>query len=278
MRLLLCTIVGLSNRAARGINKGPSNIGGDMNLDPKDVPQNNHHLSTTNSLEGMAMNNPFSKLIERDVTFRRVTSRNDIAEDFFIDVYRKAFAGAPYFEQFDAEFVREKVWKPHQDQLIIVAEEKGKTIGLICGHRLSQSTISPSACDFIRDQIGPVIREEGIFYFSELAVAPTHQKLGIASVLVASALTWAAENLIPKFILRTAAEGSNSVGIFKKFGAKELNLIQDVASAEAGGPESASNKRIYLGGNVNWKGDFLVRLGDRVDDTISEARRGFCHG
>ena len=223
------------------------------------------------------MNDPFSALIKREVSLRRITSSDDIAEESFIDVYKKAFAGAPYFETFDSTFVREKVWQAHPGQVIIVAEEQGKVIGLICGHCVSEASISPSACDFIREQLGPVINERGTLYFSELAVTPSHQGIGVASVLVASALTWASENHIPKFILRTAAEGSNSLGIFKKFGARELKFTQEVEGAEAGGPSTASNRRMYLAGDVSWHGDYLARLGDRVSDSIVTPPSKWCH-
>jgi GNAT superfamily N-acetyltransferase len=213
--------------------------------------------------------NPFAEILKRDVTFRRVTSVDDSAAASFIEVYQKAFSGAPYFEKFDADFVHDKVWKAHQGQLIITAEEKGVVCGLVCAHRLSQTEISPSACEFINEQ--------STLYFSELAVLPSHQGMGIGSVLVASALTWACEKYMQKFVLRTAAQGSNSSGIFKKFGAHELKLIQDVMSAEAGGPESASNKRIYLAGQVTWHGDYLARLGDALSPTISAPSESHCH-
>jgi ribosomal protein S18 acetylase RimI-like enzyme len=239
--------------------------------------QPQHELNSGASLAMTSMRSPFSELIQREVSFRRVTSRQDFAEESFIDVYQKAFAGAPYFEKFNAEFVRENVWQAHQRELIIVAEEKGKVIGLLCAHRVSESSISPSACSFIREQLGPIINDRGTIYFSELAVAPSHQGMGVASALVASALTWASENLLPKFILRTAAEGSNSVGIFKKFGARELKITQDVSSAEAGGPESSSTKRVYLAGDVTWQGDYLARLGELVSPSIADPRSGLCY-
>lgn len=228
-------------------------------------------------MPSISLPNPFSEILKRDVTFRRVTSVDDSAAASFIEVYQKAFSGAPYFENFDTEFVREKVWKAHQGQLIVTAEEKGVVCGLVCAHRLTQKAISPSACEFLTEQIGPILDPHSTLYFSELAVHPSHQGMGIGSVLVASALTWACENYLQKFVLRTAAQGSNSSGIFKKYGAHELKLIQDVMSAEAGGPESASNKRIYLAGQVTWHGDYLARLGNALSPTITSPSESHCH-
>lgn len=257
-------------------------IGGLVKIDSQHEHRSNHHHHShadgLSSLQGAPIgNHPHSELIRRDISFRRITSAQDPALDSFVGVYQDAFGGAPYYEKFDAQFVREKVWQAHQGQLILVAEEKGKTIGLLCAHRVSEGNISPSACGFIKEQFGPVLNDRGSLYFSELAVAPTHQRLGVGSVLVASALSWATENLISKFILRTAAEGSNSAGIFKKFGAQALPMTQEVKSAEAGGPESASNKRVYLAGDSDWHGDYLARLEGRVDSSIIDARAPLCH-
>jgi GNAT superfamily N-acetyltransferase len=235
------------------------------------------HTSNAISLADEKMKDPFSALIEREISFRRITSNDDKAEESFIDVYKKAFAGPPYFEKSDSTFVREKVWKAHQGQMLIVAEEKGTVIGLICGHLLTKKEISPSACNFIQEHLGGIINERGTLYFSELAVAPSHQGIGVASVLVASALTWASENHISKFILRTASRGSNSIGIFKKFGAREFKLTQNVESAEAGGPSSASTQRIYLAGDVSWHGDYLSRVADQVSESIMTPPSKWCH-
>jgi GNAT superfamily N-acetyltransferase len=230
-----------------------------------------------NPLDTATMRDPFSSLIKREISFRRITSSEDSAQEGFIKVYQEAFAAAPYFETIDSDFIREKVWKAHEGQLVVVAEEKGAVIGLICGHLVSKGEISPSACGFLKQKVGPLINERATLYFSELAVAPSHQGHGIGSVLVASTLTWANENLLSRFVLRTAAEGSNSLGIFKKFGAQPLDLTQQVTSVEAGGPPSASHQRVFLAGEVSWHGDYLARLGTLVSETIMEPKSSWCH-
>jgi GNAT superfamily N-acetyltransferase len=242
-----------------------------------------HHSNDISRDIGAELNNakfsqgPFDEILKREVTFRAVSSELDRAADSFIETYRQAFGGAPYYEQFEATFVKEHVWKRHQEQLLMVAEERGDVIGLLCAHRVTEASISPSACGFITDSIGPVIDQRGMLYFSELAVRPDAQGLGIGSALVAGALSWAAERYYSKFILRTAESGSNSSGIFKKFGAKELSLIQEVQSAEADGPSSSSNSRIYLGGDVVWQGDYLTRIKHLIDRTVMTPPERFCH-
>lgn len=58
----------------------------------------------------------------------------------FIETYREAFGGPPYFEVYKDEDVLNEVWVPHlKDGLILVACEDDSVVGLICAIPLLKS-------------------------------------------------------------------------------------------------------------------------------------------
>lgn len=181
------------------------------------------------------------------ITFRQVNDADDPAFAGFCATYQEAFGGAPYFEDFSEEEVRE-VWDKHVGYFIMVAEKDGEVVGLTCcapaahpGH--------DSVEQFLRSQDLPFAIEKAI-YMSEVAVHSAHRKQGIGRHLIEARMHWGADNGYTHYVMRTAEEGSNSARIYMRLGAQKADFVQSV---DHEGIETSSTTRIYLFGETDIK-------------------------
>ncbi len=177
-------------------------------------------------------------------------SAHDI--DGFIKVFREAFAGAPYFEQYTVDQAR-AIWDEHfQHGRIILAKDGSKIVGLGCSVPLHKA---PQAVqEFLAD-----MKEKGYlpddftpnsaWYMSELAVLEKYRNRGIAYELVRHRLIDVSHGRAAYYVMRTDSEESNSMHLYLRVGAKAIPVLQDVSSSEQvteNGSESTT--RIFLFG------------------------------
>lgn len=179
-----------------------------------------------------------------EIAFRRIKQINDPAFAGFAAVYKEAFGGAPYFEEYTDEGIRHDVWTPHIPECVIVAETS-QVIGLACCHAILAPT-EPGIRAFLLTQELPFDPHEGV-YMSELAVLTEERQKGLGEALIRARFRWAKERDFRFYLLRTAASGSNSQRLYERIGAKRTAFTQDVS---LDGIATASSQRIFLWGEI----------------------------
>lgn len=199
------------------------------------------------------------------ISFPQVTQEiADHHRDDFVRTYRTVFGGPPYDETYtDAEIL--DVWRPHlEDGVIFLALDGAAMIGLGCSIPLQ------SAPAEIRAFLEPMRGMNGfpndfreVWYMSEVGVLKEYRKKGICSQLIRKRLMHSSALGAPHYVMRTAAEGSNSANLYRSKGAVQLPGIQDVSSsAQVTVNKSQSTARVYLHGRCE---EALSRLAPWVD-------------
>ena len=163
----------------------------------------------------------------------------------FISVYKKAFAGAPYFESFKNEEVMEvmKELVFSEGGICLVMLLGDKVIGISGGYGLhNESEISV----LFKDRF-PDTKPEDVFYFAELAVNEEHRRKGYGSMLVDARIKYMNENF-KAGLQRTQAKGSNSLNLYLERGFAQVpGMIQKVETYVQSdeGREKVQQERIF---------------------------------
>lgn len=183
------------------------------------------------------------------VCYTHAMADNRKHRDGFIAVYKHAFGGPPYNEAYTDEQVERDVWLPHlQNGVIALAVCAEEIIGFGCGLPLEH------APEDIRSHLVSVLSENlpsfsDTWYFSELGVLCNHRHKGIGTQLVGQVLAGILLRGNYHYVMRTAAEGSNSRHIFESIGSDLIPGLQDVSeSDQVMVNQSQSTERVYLHG------------------------------
>jgi GNAT superfamily N-acetyltransferase len=181
------------------------------------------------------------------LSIRRITDPDDRALNGFLATYRDVFAEAPYHETYKLEWIVEHVWRPHLPHCIMVAEHASDhhVVGLACCHAVDADT-EPAIKEYLLAQELPFNPQHTVF-MSELAVRSEVRRAGLGTTLVYERLAWARGAGFTNYVMRTAADGSNSQVLYRKIGAREAPFVQDVGAGEVA---SASPQRIYMWGEI----------------------------
>lgn len=181
----------------------------------------------------------------------------------FTTVYKEAFGGPPYFEQYTNEEVR-AIWDKHRHHgRIILAKEGGKVIGLGCSVPLSKAP--EDVQDFLasckeKGHLPDDFTPDSAWYMSELAVLEEYRNRGIAYELVRHRLIDVSHGRSAFYVMRTASKESNSMHLYLRVGAKAIPELQDVSEIDQvteNGSESTT--RLYLFGDSASALHFLTR-------------------
>lgn len=189
--------------------------------------------------------------MELEVDFVVINDPDHKTRQGFAELYQAAFAEPPYFEGYTVDDVINKVWLPHimGNHCVVVALYDGEIIGLGCAHAADDdlSTIGAFLQEVESGGTAVPFPLPKTIYMSELAVSRSARGLGIGTSLVKRRLLWGAKNGFTHYCMRTAAEGSNSRGLYERLGASVAPFTQDVRNE---GVESQSESRIILYGNI----------------------------
>lgn len=181
-----------------------------------------------------------------DITYMQVKKDDPVLFAGFANVYKSAFAEAPYFESYEDSWVYENVWLPHlqtPNAAIFLAMEGDTVVALACClPTLAEKKVASFLQDF---QQGEFFVDTSM-YMSELATLAPYRKIGIASELVKQRIDWAKSRGFKTVVMRTASEGSNSANLYLRLGGKVLSgAIQNVAE-NLDEVASSSEKRLYI--------------------------------
>ena len=168
----------------------------------------------------------------------------------FARVYREAFAGEPWYEEYaDAEILAD-VWDEHIDTGVIILASIGEqVVGLGCAQPLAHA--SRDVQEFLASAPSFMSDPATTWYMSELAVDAAHRRHGIGKQLVRHRMITASHRGGTHFVFRTAVQGSNSLLLYKNLGAVELTERQDMAqSQQVLANHSQSTERVYLHGEI----------------------------
>ncbi len=169
----------------------------------------------------------------------------------FIEVYKEAFGGHPYYEVYTNREVFENIWKPHLDKgIIVLACDNGCVVGFGCAKPLFKSDKEiQSFLEKSKLNLGLSIELSKTWYISELGVHKMYRRQGIGLQLVGQCIAHISDSSCSYYVMRTAAKDSNSIGLFKNIGAIEVSGTQDVSeSDQIQINKSKSTKRVYLYG------------------------------
>lgn len=185
------------------------------------------------------------------VDYVHVKTGSQEYRDGFVALYKQAFGGPPYNEVYTDEQVEKDVWLPHlQNGVIALAVYTEKIIGFGCGLPLEHAPEDiRSYLVSARDFSASVPDFSDIWYFSELGVLDNHRRRGIGTQLVGHVMAGILLHGNHHYVMRTAAEGSNSRHIFESIGSGLIPGLQDVCmSDQVMVNQSQSTERVYLYG------------------------------
>lgn len=200
-----------------------------------------------------------------NVSYLRVSDETpDHLMTGFIIAYKAAFGGHPYYETYTDEDVVESVWDPHRsDGIIVLALDDYTVVGFGCAKPVRSSP--EEIQEFLRasHRDGSLaIRPDGMWYMSELGVRASHRGHGIGYALTSHRLSYISELGDTHYVMRTAAEGSNSLHLYRNIGSIELPGRQNVSdSDQVTVNKSQSRERIYLYGECL---DAIAKIGEII--------------
>lgn len=166
----------------------------------------------------------------------------------FIRIFKQAFAGAPYFENFQDKEVKTIMadLALSYGSYCAVLLKNNEVIGLVGGLPLSDEN---EIADLLHAK-NAIEDPQRTFYLAELAVANDFRKKGLGTKLVKSLLKdIQKESDYDNIIVRTQSEGSNAINIFKNNGLKVVpNIIQSVETyvGKNGNRKKVLQKRLFL--------------------------------
>ncbi|HEU0051343.1 MAG TPA: GNAT family N-acetyltransferase [Patescibacteria group bacterium] len=176
-----------------------------------------------------------------DIVVRRFQS-SDI--DNLIVLYQACFAEPPWFESFDpkaltAKFTEAASWP---DAVFLVAAQRNEVVGGTIGFDFSRKT---DLASLIQTKIKPC------FYLSELFVAASMRRQGIADALMRERFIRARGNGYIKAVVRTSINQPIIRSIYERLSfqvvaTQEVESIKMVNRA----PVMARDQRIILAGNI----------------------------
>jgi len=145
----------------------------------------------------------------------------------FIQLYQEVFAQAPYFETYSDKDVN-TIFSEHllNNTCIVVAVWKERVVGFSCGHPLEQF---PEVAKLFTNNKTPL---EKIFYISELAASLKYRNLGLGLKLTEAVLNRSKTLGFLATSTITAAEGSNSLGIFQRLGMIVQSFVHHLPEEE----------------------------------------------
>jgi GNAT superfamily N-acetyltransferase len=198
-----------------------------------------------------------------DINFVEVTTDFPPSQlEGFIHLYQLAYHEKPYEEEYaenpenkgnTISNVTQQVWEPHLlNGCITLALQGQKVVGLGCCLPMNIWAHDKEFQDFISsraDQLPDHI--DKICFMSEVCVDSSLRHQGIGSELVLRRIAWAkARQNFSHYMMRTAAEGSNSKNMYLRLNAWVIpGLVQDVTS-HAEEVLSASKARIFMAGKI----------------------------
>lgn len=159
----------------------------------------------------------------------------------FVEVYKDVFAGYPYCETYTDDDVINEVWLPHVSRgIMTLALLNSDVIGFGCAMPIELAPIDVQ--NFVSEQQAlKQLPDKKVWYFSELGVRGAFRRKGVGTILVQHRIQVisAMENDPVCGIMRTAAMGSNSAGIYRELGWHQL-ARREILSQTPHGSKSAS--------------------------------------
>ena len=172
-------------------------------------------------------------------------SKADLADEF-AEVYATCFSGPPYYENYDLDWIKEHVYKPHLESgRIAVALKDASVIGFTCAKLLNADE---DACyyKYLAGQKDLPFGLDNSIFVTELAVLPEFRRKGLGTALAEHILC--SKGSLHQYdfcVTRTAHKGSNSLHIFTTLGTTVLPGFHYVKS-DPQEVSSSSEARVYL--------------------------------
>lgn len=189
---------------------------------------------------------------KRGIEYVRVNADDERQRAGFIAVYKEAFGGPPYNEVYSDAQVVDDAWLPHlQNGVIVLAVCDEEVIGFGCCIPVEHAPEDILSYLLDSKRIGAGVPDiADTWYISELGVLLNHRRRGIGTQLIGQSLAEILLNGNQYYVMRTAANSSNSRHIFEMIGATLIPGLQDVSDSEQVKiNQSQSAQRIYLYGS-----------------------------
>jgi len=192
----------------------------------------------------------------------QVSDPEDDRQHDFVEVYKEAFARAPYFEVYESDQEILEIWHDHVVYgTVFLAVLDGQAVGLITTHD-PLDNVDPEIRDHFLEMISECPFDPSFAVFiSEHAVHSKAEGRGIGTRLLEQALLWAKNQGLGLFAMCTAHQGSNSEHLYRSVGAEEaVELVQYVENPAG---NSQSKQRIYLWGVIDTALQVIKRKQER---------------
>ncbi len=173
-------------------------------------------------------------------------------EKDFARIYKECFGGPPYYEEYEDDWIIQNVYNKHLGHgCVAVALHRGELIGLSCAERMIDGTQSSPYRYLEQHRATLPFQIEKTCYISEVAVVEEMRRKGVGTDLLKVLCNWGMSKGLSHYTARTAAEGSNSMGIFQN--RLHANILDGEQSVEAfdGEVVTASKKRVYIWGTLD---------------------------
>lgn len=169
----------------------------------------------------------------------------------FVEVYKEAFGGPPYFETYTDADVLNDIWFPHlMKGIIVLALDVERVVGLGCAKPVSEAPQEDQVYLKARqkDESLPGSTDT-MWYMSELAILNAYRRKRIGYQLVAERLKYILALKGDRYSFRTASQDSNSAQLYLNIGAVQLCGVVDVSTTnQVKVNESKSKERIFFYG------------------------------
>lgn len=164
----------------------------------------------------------------------------------YIELYKKIFSQAPYFEIFTDEEVAEVYRLSLLDSSIsLLAIKDNKIIGFALGIKLSIHND-----DKFKTLVGKHFNINKVLYNAELGVLPEYRGLGIGGKLIDERMLFAKKMGYEIICMRTKKEGSMSISLYQKLGFKILEGVEEISSTKKSILLNKLDVRIILYNNL----------------------------
>ncbi len=179
------------------------------------------------------------------------TTVDDVLRNGFVETYRDAFGGPPYYEEYAPDEVIKETLDPHlKNGHVVLALRERTVIGFACAIPVLQAPAYVHS--FLKTQSAARLTPDTIpkvWYISELGVRSGHRRRGIAYELTQAQMAAMVSSGGRNYLVRTAVEGSNSLHLYRKIGSTEIGLQDVSGSCQVTVNQSQSTQRVYLHGS-----------------------------
>jgi ribosomal protein S18 acetylase RimI-like enzyme len=177
---------------------------------------------------------------------RLLSDSYHLHHDDLVEIYKGAFEGPPYFEQFSSDDVRDILFTivSNDRSMFLVGGINGKVVAFICGHPVE---FEQEVLHSISNGFNP----SRTYYHAEVAVHPNYQGRGFGFILAEQCFSSIPSDLFDSIVLRTSVSNVRSINLHRKLGFEILEGCTQIVENERVDGDYRGDERIFLYKHIN---------------------------